>query len=133
MKLVYQENPKEWRKSALLPALGLAIASSVLRWRHILPIRFWLAILAVVSLLAIAALIRPQLFRRWYRFSQKLGFLLAQFVGRCVLTVFFICILTPVGLLLRLLGKDLLQLKRPPPAATYWRPAKEYNSLERLF
>jgi hypothetical protein len=35
--------------------------------------------------------------------------------------------------MLRLMGKDPLQLKRPPNADTYWHPARDCNPLDRLF
>jgi len=133
MKLIYKEDPKEWRKSALLAALGLAILSSLLRWRRHLPVNAWCAVLAMLGLAVICAFLQPQWFRGWYRLSLRLGFYSSQFIGRCVLTVFFIFIMTPLGWVLRLMGKDPLQLRRPPNAATYWHPAKDCNPLDRLF
>jgi hypothetical protein len=133
MKLNFKEDPKEWRKSALLTALGLAILSSVLRWRRHLPVNFWWAMLALLGLVAICAVLQPRWFRGWYRLSLRLGFYSSQFIGRCALAVFFIFILTPLGFVLRLIGKDPLQLKRPHDAATYWHQAKDCNPLDRLF
>lgn len=133
MKLNFKEDPKEWRKSALLTALGLAILSSLLRWRKHLPANVWLALLALLGLAAVCAWLQPRWFRGWYRLSLRLGFYSSQFLGRCVLAIFFVFILTPLGLALRLMGKDPLQLKRPPDATTYWHQAKEPNPLDRLF
>ncbi|HZL77486.1 MAG TPA: SxtJ family membrane protein [Candidatus Limnocylindrales bacterium] len=133
MKLIYKEDPKEWRKSALLAALGLAILSSLLRWRRHLPVNFWYALLALLGLVAICAVLQPRWFRGWYRLSLRLGFYSSQFIGRCVLAVFFIFILTPLGWVLRLMGKDPLQLKRPCNAVSYWHQARDCNPLDRLF
>jgi len=133
MKLIFEEDPKEWRKSALLTVLGLAILSSLLRWRRHLPVNAWYAALGVFAAVAVVALFRPRWCRGWYRLSLRLGFYFGQFAGRCALALFFIFILTPVGLILRLAGKDPLQLKRPRDAATCWRPAKNSGSLDRLF
>ena len=133
MKLNFKEDPKEWRKSALLTALGLALISSLLRWRKHLPVNVWCGVLALVGLVAVGAVLQPRWFRGWYRLSLRLGFYSSQFIGRCVLVVFFIFVLTPLGLVMRLAGKDPLQLKRPLNAATYWRPARECNPLDRLF
>ena len=133
MKLNFKEDPKEWRKSALLTTLGLAILSSVLRWRRHLPVNFGCAMLALLGLVAICAVLQPRWFRGWYRLSLRLGFYSSQFIGRCALAVFFVFILTPLGLVLRLMGKDPLQLKRPHNAATYWHQARDGNPLDRLF
>ncbi len=133
MKLNLKEDPKEWRKSALLTALGLALLSTALRWRHVLPAKTWHAALAVLAVVALAAWLQPGWFRGWYRFSTRLGFALSQIAGRVVLLVFFVLVVTPVGWVLRLAGKDPLQLKRPPDSGTYWHPARDCGPLERLF
>jgi hypothetical protein len=133
MRLIYKEDPKEWRKSALLTALGLAIISSLLRWRRHLPVNAWGIVLGVIAVVAIGAWLQPRWFRGWYRLSLRLGFYSSQFIGRCVLLVFFICIMTPLGWALRLMGKDPLQLKRPTDAVTYWHQARDCNPLDRLF
>ena len=133
MKLNYQEDLKEWRKSTLLTALGLAIISSLLRWRRHLPVNAWCTVLAALAVVAVCAVLQPRWFRGWYRLSLWLGFYSSQFIGRCVLILLFIFIITPLGLMLRLAGKDPLQLTRPNKPATYWRPAKDCSPLDRLF
>jgi hypothetical protein len=133
MKLNYKEDPKEWRKSALLTALGLAILISLLRWRRHLPVNICLATLTLITAMAICALILPRCFRGWYRVSLWLGFYSSQFIGRCVLMVVFILIITPLGLALRLAGNDSLQLKQPRNSITYWHQANERGPLNRLF
>jgi hypothetical protein len=133
MKLNFKEDPKEWRKSALLTALGLAILSSLLCWRKHLAMKFFLAGLVVLGVVAIFALVRPRWFRGWYRLSLRLGFYSSQFIGRVVLLLFFIFIITPLGWLLRLAGKDALQIKRPRDIKTYWHESKACSPLDRLF
>jgi hypothetical protein len=133
MKINYKEDPKEWRKSVWLTALGLAILTSLLRWRRQLPANGWYALLALLALAALGALLQARWFRGWYRFSLWVGFHSSQFVGRCVLALFFLFVITPLGLVLRSLGKDSLQLKRPPNTATYWHQARDCNPLDRLF
>ena len=133
MKLKFKEDPKEWRKSALLTALGLAIVLSLLRWRKHLPANIWLGLLALLALVALAALLQPHWFRGWYRLSLRLGFYSGQVVGRCVLILFFVFVVIPVGLVLRLAGKDPLQLKRPDRVQSYWHPSKDGSPLDRPF
>jgi hypothetical protein len=133
MKPDLKDVPGEWRKSALLAALGLAILSSLLRWRHVFTGRIWFLVLALLGVVAICALWRPRWFRAYHRLSMKLGFAISQFLGRLLLLLFFFLILTPVGLILRLAGKDTLQLKPRRTATTYWQPARDYSPLDRLF
>ena len=54
-----------------------------------------------------------------------------------VLAILFFVVLTPVGFLLRLVGRDALRLKRDPMAASYWIPRRLQrqapNSMHRQF
>ncbi len=133
MKLKLKEEPKEWRKAAWMSALGLAVFSSLLRWRRVLPVAAWVLVLCALAALAVAAAVRPRWFRGYYRFSAKLGFAISQTVGRIVLALFFFIIVTPLGLVLRLLGKDPLRLRHPVGAASYWSEVRRKSSLEQLF
>jgi hypothetical protein len=133
MKLNFKEDPKEWRKSTLLTALGLAILASLLRWRHHLSTNAWCVMLGVFAVVAVCAVLHPPWFRGWYRLSLRLGFYSSQFIGRCVLVLFFFLIITPLGWGLRLAGKDSLQLKRPSNTTTYWQSSKDCSPLDRLF
>jgi hypothetical protein len=133
MQLNLKDEPKEWRKSALLAAFGLALISSVLRWRHVFGTRAWLSVLSVLALVAIGAMLRPRWFRGYHLFSMRVGFAVSKILGRILLMLFFLFVLTPVGWILRLTGKDLLQLKRLPNATTYWQQSNGSSPLDRLF
>jgi hypothetical protein len=133
MKLNLKDEPREWRKSALLAIFGLALICSLMRWRKHLPQNVWLEILAALTVIAIAAILKPRWFRGYHLFSMRLGFVVSKILGRIFLTLFFIFILTPIGWILRWAGKDSLQLKRPREAKTYWREAKDCGPLDRLF
>jgi len=82
------------------------------------PIRWWaLAVAAVFALLALlwTAALAP-LNRLWV----KLGALLYKGVSPVVMALLFYVTVTPIALLMRLLGKDPLRLRRDPDAASYW-------------
>ena len=133
MKIKYTENPADWRKSTLLTVLGLALVSSLLRWRHVLSSPVWIGVLAAMGCIAVAAGLRPQAFRPYYRFSTWAGFWSSQAVARAALFAMFLVILVPAGVLMRLLGKDPLHLRRPSNTSSYWNTAKPSSPLDRLF
>ena len=78
---------------------------------------------ALSACLLAAALVQPA----WLRVPNKLWWRLANALGwvnsRLILSVFFIVILTPVAVLLRLFGKDLLRLRQWKKAKTGWTNA----------
>ncbi len=132
MKLKLSQDPKEWRKTAWMTALGLAVLSSVLRWRGVLRATPWIVLLAVLAAIAVAAAVEPRWFAGFYRFSMRLGFAISQFAGRIILSCFFIAVLTPVAIVRRMIGKDPLRLKRRA-TESYWTTAAPKTPLERLF
>ncbi len=99
-----KENPKEWWKFTAVMALALAIVSALLQRRKVISREMLFAIIGLLAL-----------------------------IGVVLLVFFFLVVLTPIGLALRLLGKDLLRLKRPPGAQTYWLSARTTHQFDRQF
>ena len=133
MRLKLKEEPREWLKFTAVIALAAGIIGVLLYWRRAISqevLTGWIGLLALVLLLC---WVRPRWFRSFYRSGMTLNFLMGQFMGRVILTLFFLFIVTPLGLFLRLLGKDLLKLKRNPAATTYWQPAKTSNQFDQQF
>ncbi len=54
-------------------------------------------------------------------------------VSHVIMAVFFFGLLAPVGLIFRLMGRDVLNRKYDPSAPTYWRPHKPVHDQERYF
>jgi hypothetical protein len=55
-------------------------------------------------------------FKVWMGFAAVLGF----FMSRILLSILFYLVITPIGLLVRLLGKDLLNERWNRDAGSYW-------------
>lgn len=82
------------------------------------PIRLWAAAIAIAF--AVVALAAPSLLAGMNRAWMKFGLLLGRVVSPIALGVLFFAAFTPMGLLVRLLGKDSMRLKKPVDATTYW-------------
>ncbi len=132
MPLKFKEDPKEWRKSVLLTAGGLALLSSVLRWRGVLSGTPWVFVLAALAVTAALACLWPRRFRGYYRVSMRMGYGLSQVVARVVLVLLFVFLVTPLALLFRAMGKDALRLKRQQ-RGSYWIASKQTSPLDRMF
>ena len=133
MRLHFKEDPKEWRKAALLGLIGPAAILGFLRYRGAVSPACLAAALALIALAALGAWVRPRWFRGYYRFTTRLGFYIIQVLGKIVLAAFFFVILTPFGWIMRRLGKDFLQLKSPRDQQTYWQPARKDSSLDNMY
>lgn len=82
--------------------------------------RWWAA--GAAALFALVALAKPALLAGLNRLWIKLGVLLGKVVSPIALGVLFYGVFTPLGVVMRLTGKDPLRLKRDPAAASYWIP-----------
>lgn len=83
-------------------------------------VRVWA--LVVAAAFALIAVVRPALLATPNRLWMKLGLLLGKIVSPIALGILFYAVLTPLGVLMRLTGKDPLRLKRDASAASYWIP-----------
>ncbi len=128
-----KEDPREWRKFAWAALAALAIVAALL-WRRgtLSPVGFG-AVAGLAALFALGAAFRPRPVRPFYRAGMTLGFYLGQVIGRVLLALAFLLVLTPLGLILRLAGKDLLRLRPDRRRASYWRPARFTSHFDRQF
>jgi hypothetical protein len=79
-------------------------------------IRVWSVVLSSVFL--IITIIRPNLFTFLNRLWIKFGILLGKIVSPLVMGLVFFFVVTPIGILVRILKKDVMGLKRG--ATSYW-------------
>ena len=81
-------------------------------------LRLWAFILSLVFL-ALGALNSKYLTplnKLWFKF----GILLGSIVSPIVMGAVFFIVVTPVGLIMRFLGKDLLRINKNKTISTYW-------------
>lgn len=122
-------SPRQLRKFALAMAVPLALIGGFLLWRERTYYRYFFIAsgLFVCPGLLIPVILTP-LHKTWMAFSIITGW----FMTRLILCVLFFIVLTPMALLLRLLGKDLLNTKFDRTASqTYWLPRDNADARNR--
>ncbi len=80
--------------------------------------RIWA--LGVSGLFLVAALLVPRALHPLNVVWMRLGWVLGKIVSPIVLGALFFLAVMPMGLFMRLRGKDLLRLKIDPSAKSYW-------------
>lgn len=110
---------------------GLLLAVSAFSWYRDHPRRAVGLLVAAGIVLLIGLALRP-LWLRFFRLWMKLAEGLSWVMTRVLLSVFFYGILTPVGLVMRLLGKAPMDLAWKDGRETYWIDRSETEAtLER--
>lgn len=79
-----------------------------------------LIFLALAVAFAAVAFLAPRLLRGPNRLWFRFGMLLGAIVAPIVMTLVYMTTFVPIGLGLRLSGKDLLSLRSDPQAGSYW-------------
>ncbi len=109
---------KEVRKFGILFALICAAVGAYLFWKES-ALWSWFGIAGAFFLVAglyIQTVLHP-VYIGWMKFAFVLGWVNT----RILLGLFFYLIITPVGVVMRLAGKDFLDKKINRPAKTYWK------------
>jgi len=81
-------------------------------------VRIWALVVALAFLAA--ALARPGLLAPLNRVWFKFGMVLHRIVNPLVMGLIFFAVITPMAIVMRLAGRDLLGLKKSESAASYW-------------
>jgi predicted membrane metal-binding protein len=110
--------PGSARQFGLVMAVFFAILCTIASWRGAWA---WAAIWAsFVAFFGLATLVAPRMLdplnRLWFRF----GLLLHAIVNPLVMGLMFFVVITPIGLLMRTLGKRPIPLRPDRTTASYW-------------
>ena len=81
-------------------------------------LRLWAFILSLIFLVlgVLNSKFLNPLNKLWYKF----GIFLGSIISPIIMGIVFFIVVTPVSLILRLLGKDVLSLKKNNKKRTYW-------------
>lgn len=110
----------ELRKFGLTVGIVLGLLGALLFWRGRGYYPYLLVPSAILLLLCVAA---PTLLKPVHKAWMTLAVLMGWFMTRVILCALFYLMVTPIGLLGRLVGKEFLELKlnRSAPGS-YWIP-----------
>jgi hypothetical protein len=133
MRLRLKEDPKEWRNFALLCCGMVSLVVSLGSWRGFLSKPWVVASIVIVVIIAAWALIQPVAFRGLYRVAMTVSFAIGQVLGKVILGLVYLLVVTPMGWGLCLSGKDLLQMHRGKNQDSYWKPARPFGKPNQQF
>ena len=93
-------------------------------------IRVWFVVLSLVFL--IITIIRPNLFTFLNKLWIKFGILLGKIISPIVMGLVFFFVVTPIGILIRILKKDVMGLKRGK--SSYWiNRENKFQTMKKQF
>ncbi len=94
-------------------------------------IRIWSLVTALIFLML--AILNPKLLSPFTKLWIKLGELIGKFISPIIIGIIYFLVLTPIGLLMKMFKKDLLNLKFSKNQ-TYWiRRKTKLNSMDKQY
>ena len=94
-------------------------------------LRYWSLVVSVIFL--ILALLNSKILTPLNKVWMKFGFILGKIVSPIVMGFIFFFVVTPTGIIMRVLGKDLLNLKKNNQN-TYWiKKDNKNNNMKNQF
>jgi len=125
---------RERQKFGITVGIILGLLGGLFFWRERDYYSYFL-ILSTVFLFF--GLVLPVLLKPIHKIWMTLAIFIGWFMSRFILSVLFYLVLTPIGLSMRLLGKDLLNQKFNKNAETYWikrdKTGFDRSRYEKLF
>jgi len=115
-------NNKEYRKFGFSFGLGLNILGCILFYRHKEHFIWFTCIGSAALMLAILC---PMILAPLKKLLDKVIFIIGWLTSTITLLTAFYLIFTPIGILARLFGKDLLGQKIDKKASSYWSKRKQ--------
>ena len=99
---------KDLRNLGLVFLMALGLIGAIVWWKGGPSGPYWVG---AGVLLGLWGLVWPAGLKPVYRVWMTLAIILGFFVSRLLLSVIFYFVVTPIGLMMRMIGKDLLDLK----------------------
>tara|TARA_Y100000816_G_C25969583_1_gene505932 strand:+ start:68 stop:445 length:378 start_codon:yes stop_codon:yes gene_type:complete len=94
-------------------------------------IRAWAIILSLIFL--VLGIINSKLLTPFKKIWIKLGEILGKFIAPIVMGFIYFLIITPIGLFMRLIRKDLLSIKFHKEKSYWIKRSKNINTMKRQF
>ncbi|MGD8787330.1 MAG: SxtJ family membrane protein [Phycisphaerales bacterium] len=124
-----QNQTSELRKFGVIMTIFFALLGGLFLWRG----RSYYWCFFVLSLLfAGFGLALPAALGPVYKAWMKLSTIIGSFMSRLILIILFCLVLTPTALLLRMFGKDMLDISfKKNSSESYWIPREARDSQNR--
>ena len=108
---------KELRQFGYTMGIVLGVFGGLFLWRG----KEWYSYFVALSVLFFfLALVFPLLLKPIHKLWMSLAVLLGWFMTRVILSVLFYVVITPIGFIMRMSGKDLLNRKIEKGSESYW-------------
>ena len=116
------------KRDLLVFGYGLSIILIFIAWRlmkHHGPITANFLLLLVSAFILVLTIFRLPALKTFYKYWMKVAHFIGNVITGIILSILFYFVFTPVGIVIRILRKDLLDKKLQPEQDSYWIKRKQ--------
>lgn len=128
-----EKTREELRSFGILMSFVFTLIMGLSVWKKGEVVSGHIILMVLISYFLLCGILIPKSLRKveelWMAFAERLSVVMT-FV---IMTLTFFLMITPIGLLMKLLGKDLLQIKLDPQRKSYWEPVDPAGSGSRYY
>jgi hypothetical protein len=133
VEINWQPNRKELRNFGVIALIASVMISLLLCWLRGLGIQWIIIICSIGFIIFLSSIISAGLTRIIYVGLILITLPIGWMVSFILLAIFYFLILMPIGLVFRVMGRDLLCRKFDSTADSYWLPRRSPDGNERYF
>jgi uncharacterized membrane protein len=110
---------KEIKKFGLVIMVALTIIASIIYYKsgYSIIINY---LLGSGIVLLVSAILSPNILVPIYKVWMSLAFILGSIVSRIILTILFYFLISPIGIIIKIFGNDIINLKIDKERKSYW-------------
>lgn len=116
---IFDKSKRELRKFGVTMGCAFAVFGGLFLWRA-KPV--WPYLFGIAAFFLIFGLLLPRLLAPIEWAWMKMAHFLGQIMTRVILSLAFYLVITPLGLIMKLFGKDMLHRRFDSSVSTYWVP-----------
>lgn len=117
MKTEKPKSKKELRKFGFVMTIPFALIGGFFLWKGKTAAPY---LLILATFFLVSGILFPSILRPIERLWMKIAEMISAVMTRVILALTFYLVITPVGFILRITGKDLLNIKFEPDRKSYW-------------
>ena len=128
----YQEKtPKDLRKFGLTMTIICLVFASIGYFKNSAITGLGLSLLIISGIFLFFSIFLPLKLKAFEKFWMLLAEKINKIMTPVILSITYYLMITPIGLLLRILGKDILELKIDKNKTSYWEKIDQSGSASR--
>ena len=126
-------SPKKLRGFGLTVGIAFVLLGVWFFWKGVEP--WWIVFGLLGIILGITGLIIPKILPGVYRVWMGFAFAIGWMISRTILGLLFYLVITPVGLVARLMGKQFMDINLRKQKDSYWieREKIERDKYEKMY